>query len=75
MPFQGKWLREQWKILNFSITLDQSFLVTLERQAEWAIKNKLTDKTEVPNFLDFIYLKGLDIVKPKAITIIRQNKL
>lgn len=56
---------------HFKISLDQSFLKTLENQSKWAIKNKLTDQTRVPNFLDFIYLDALASVKPEGVTIIR----
>jgi len=56
---------------HFKIALDQSFLKTLENQSKWAIKNKLTDQTKVPDFLDFIYLDALASVKPEGVTIIR----
>ncbi len=56
---------------HFKISLDQSFLKTLENQSKWAIKNKLTDQTRVPDFLDFIYLDALASVKPEGVTIIR----
>lgn len=62
---------ELWGIYHFGVTLDQSLLITLEDQARWAIKNKLTDKTEVPNYLNFIYQDGLKAVKPETVTIIR----
>ncbi len=62
---------ELWGIYHFKVTLDQSLLITLENQARWAIKNRLTDETKVPNYLDFIYLDGLKAVKPEAVTIIR----
>ncbi len=64
-------LGELWGIYHFKVTLDQSFLITLEDQARWAIKSRLTDKTSVPNYLNFIYLDGLKAVKPEAVTIIR----
>ncbi len=64
-------LTELWDVFNFEVTLDQSLLVTLETEARWAIKNKLTDKTEVPNYLDYIYLDALEEVKPEAVGIIR----
>jgi len=63
-------INELWDSYNFEITLSQSLLVTLEDQARWAIRRKLTDKTKVPSFLNFIYLDGLEAVKPKAVTII-----
>ena len=63
-------LNELWKLYNFRVTLDQSLLVTLEAEARWAIKNKLTDATEVPNYLDYIYYDALEEVKPEAVGII-----
>ena len=56
---------------RFKITLDQALLLTLENQAKWAIENKLSDQTKVPNYLDFIYLDGLTAIKPEGVTIIR----
>ena len=64
-------LIELWDIYNFEITLDQSLLVALEAEARWAIKNNLTDKTEVPNYLDYIYFDALEEVKPEAVGLIR----
>lgn len=54
----------------FDITLDQSLLVTLEDQTRWAMKNKLTDRTEVPNYLEYIYIDALKEVNSDAVTII-----
>ncbi|MFH1958523.1 MAG: ABC transporter substrate-binding protein [bacterium] len=58
-------------VLNFELMLDQTILVTLEDEARWAIREGLTDKKEVPNYLDFIYMDALEDVKPEAVTIIR----
>jgi len=60
-----------WDDYVFEIFLDQSLLLSWEDIARWAIKNKFTDKTKVPNYLNVIYLDGLEAVKPEAITIIR----
>ncbi len=60
-----------WDYFTFEVSLDQSLLVTTEAEARWAIKNGFTDKTEVPNYLDYIYLDALEEVKPEAIRIIR----
>jgi NitT/TauT family transport system substrate-binding protein len=59
------------KAFEFRVELDQSLMITLENQARWAIKSKLTDRTEVPNFLEYIYLDGLKAVKSDAVTIHR----
>ena len=60
-----------WDMFNFELILDQSVLTSLEDEARWAIRVGLTDKKEVPNYLDFIYMDALDEVKPEAVTIIR----
>lgn len=61
---------DSWNQYSFAVTLDQSLLTTLEDQARWAIKNKLTQATQVPNYLNFIYLDGLQAVRPDGVTII-----
>jgi ABC-type nitrate/sulfonate/bicarbonate transport system substrate-binding protein len=60
-----------WDDFEFRLMLDQSILITLESEAKWAINNKFTDRTEVPNYLDYLYEEALKDVKPKAVTIIR----
>lgn len=60
-----------WPKQEFTVILEQAMLIALEDQARWRIKNKLTEATEVPNYLDYIYLDALEKVKPEAIGIIR----
>jgi NitT/TauT family transport system substrate-binding protein len=60
-----------WDDVIMEIFLDQSLLITLEAEARWAIKNQLTNRTEVPNYLNYIYFDALEEVKPEAIGIIR----
>jgi hypothetical protein len=45
-------------------------LILFEDQARWRIEQGLTDTTEVPNYLGFIYLDALEKVKSEAVTII-----
>lgn len=60
-----------WAEINIGVSLNQSLLLSFEDEARWAIRNKLTHKTKVPNYLNFIYPDGLEAVKPEAVTIIR----
>jgi NitT/TauT family transport system substrate-binding protein len=55
--------------LALTVTLPQALLVVMEDEARWSIKNSLTDRKEVPNYLNFIYFDGLMAVKPDAVTI------
>jgi ABC-type nitrate/sulfonate/bicarbonate transport system substrate-binding protein len=60
-----------WDEFRFQLMLDQTILLSLEDEARWAMREGLTDKKEIPNYLDFIYMHALEQVKPEAVTIIR----
>jgi ABC-type nitrate/sulfonate/bicarbonate transport system substrate-binding protein len=64
-------LAEDWGGQSLGVTLDQKLLLMLEDQSLWAIKSGLTNATKIPNYLDFIYLDGLQAVKPTAVRIVR----
>jgi len=64
-------LSELWDIYNFDVTIDQSLITTMESQAHWAIRKKMTDRVLVPNFLDTLYLDGLNTIAPGAVTVIQ----
>jgi len=60
-----------WQKLDYTISFPQALIIAMEDGARWRIQNNLTDATEVPNYLDYIYMDALETVKPEAITIIR----
>ena len=60
-----------WANFRFRISLPQGMLTMLEDQARWAIANRYTKATELPNFLDSIYLDAMLAVQPQAVSIIR----
>ena len=43
----------------------------MENEARWMINNNLTAKTQVSDFLDYIYTDRLREVKPDAVNIMR----
>jgi NitT/TauT family transport system substrate-binding protein len=63
-------LQELWPSYRFNVTLDQSLLLTLEDETRWAIKNQLTDRTSIPNYLEHVYPDALEAVTPAAVTVI-----
>jgi len=63
-------LKELWPTYRFNVTLDQSLLLTLEDETRWAIKNQLTARPDIPNYLNYLYLDGLEAVKPESVTVI-----
>jgi NitT/TauT family transport system substrate-binding protein len=64
-------LYEIGDIFTFRVALDQSLLVDFEDQTRWAIKNRLTVRRDMPNYLDHIYSDGLQAVKPDAVRMVR----
>ena len=71
MNFTEAYTETAWRQNQFLLTLDQSLILSMEDEARWMIANKLTNETEVPNFLNYIYLDGLVSVKPDSVNVIR----
>lgn len=69
-PAQLAELKAAWPTYRFGVVLDQGLILALEDEARWAIKNKLSGRADMPNYLDLIYLDGLESVMPSAVTII-----
>ena len=65
------YIESVWSDFHFVVDLTQSMIIAMEDQARWKMENNLTDKTEVPNYLDYIYFDALEEVKPETIGIIR----
>ncbi|HLP97396.1 MAG TPA: NrtA/SsuA/CpmA family ABC transporter substrate-binding protein [Sideroxyarcus sp.] len=58
---------EVWTSFNYHVVQDQTLLLTLEDETRWAMKNKLTEQTVMPDYLGYIHLDSLRDVKPEAI--------
>lgn len=58
-----------WNPLNFTLELNQSFIISLEEQARWAIRRRLVEATAVPNFMEWIHADALAAVKPDAVSV------
>ncbi len=65
------YIESVWSEFHFVVDLSQSMIIAMEDQARWRMGNNLTDKTEIPNYLDYIYLDALEEIKPEAVGIIR----
>ncbi len=69
--YEPGYLQSVWPKYSYSVRLPQALILDMEDEARWRIENKLTDKTTVPNYLDFIYTDALEAVNPEAVTVIR----
>jgi len=60
-----------WQEIDLRLTLDQHLLLTFEEVARWAIKSRFTDRTSVPNYLNFIHADALKVLRPHSVTVIK----
>ncbi|MBV8620823.1 MAG: NrtA/SsuA/CpmA family ABC transporter substrate-binding protein [Curvibacter sp.] len=63
-------MKKFWSSYRFDMRLDQGLILALEDETRWVIKNRLSSTTVMPNFLDSLYLDGLDSVSPEAVSVI-----
>jgi NitT/TauT family transport system substrate-binding protein len=68
--YESDYIDYSWPKQEFAVILKQAMLITFEDQARWRIEHGLTDATEVPNYLDYIYMDALEEIKPEAVGII-----
>lgn len=71
LHFNDTYMQVVWSHINFDVSLDQDLLISMEDQARWAIENKISSATTVPDYTQFMYFNGLEAVKPEGITVIR----
>jgi len=64
-------VRHVWADSSFAVRLDQSLVLALEDESRWAINGKLTRAEKIPNYLEFIHIDALKLVKPDAVAILR----
>jgi sulfonate transport system substrate-binding protein len=63
-------VRDVWGDNKFGVFLDQSLVLALEEQSQWAIRKGLTSARDVPNYLHYVHFDGLKAVKPEAVRIL-----
>lgn len=64
-------LLAELKSNEFSLSLNQALLSVLEYEARWMIRNNLSDKTGMPDFLELIDTEPLAKVKPASVGIVK----
>lgn len=71
LGYTDEYINYIWAKFSFAATLDQELLLNMDDQARWVIENRLVANSNIPNYLRYIYIEGLESAKPGAITIIR----
>ncbi len=71
LDLDAAYMETVWSQNQFSLSLDQSLILAMEDEARWMIEHNLTSETTIPDFLEYIYVDGLEAIKPEAVNIIR----
>lgn len=71
LNYTSQYITDIWPDHRFSLSLDQSLILSMQDESRWLIQNNLTNATSLPNFTNYIYIYGLEAVKPMSVTIIR----
>ena len=61
------YMQTVWQQNQFSLTLDQSLIAAMEDESRWMIQNNMTNATKVPDFQKYMYVQGLNKVKPESV--------
>jgi ABC-type nitrate/sulfonate/bicarbonate transport system substrate-binding protein len=69
LKYDEAYIETRWPQNDYSLSLNQQLILTIEDEARWMISNNLTTEKTVPNFLDYIYAEGLKAAKPGSVTI------
>jgi NitT/TauT family transport system substrate-binding protein len=70
LNYSTNYTEKIWANHQFTLSLEQSLILRMEDQSRWMIRNNLTS-SPVPNFLNYIYIDGLESVDPGSVNIIR----
>ena len=63
--YEESYNEDAWGKHKFVVDLTQAMVLKFEDIARWRIENNLAEATEVPNYLDYIYIDALESVKPE----------
>jgi ABC-type nitrate/sulfonate/bicarbonate transport system substrate-binding protein len=63
-----------WRREEYALKMDQRILMAMEDEARWAMRHNLTDKKDIPNYLDYLYLEPMAAVKPGAVKLMAREK-
>jgi NitT/TauT family transport system substrate-binding protein len=60
-----------WKDYDFSISLAQPLIASLEVQSRWAMREGLVGSTKMPDYLSYVDTAPLRSVDPDAVTLVK----
>lgn len=70
LNYTSSYIDGVWPLHDFSLSLDQSLVIAMQDEAQWMINNQFTNQTQIPNFTNYIYTRGLIAVDPQSVTLV-----
>jgi ABC-type nitrate/sulfonate/bicarbonate transport system substrate-binding protein len=64
-------IAELWPDFRFALSLNQSLIASLESAARWAIQEELVKARVVPNYLEYIDVRPLKLLRPARVTVVK----
>ena len=71
LDLDDKFIDWIWDDFNFRLSLDQTFLLTLENESRWAVENKIVKNDTLPNYLKYINTAPLLSIDKNMVGIIQ----
>jgi len=69
LNLQGEHMSRIWSRTRLRVCLTQDLLIRMEDEARWCRK-RMTPPGSMPNFYNYMYLDGLEQVRPEAVSVI-----
>ena len=70
LNYTSSYIDSVWPLHDFSLSLDQSLVIAMQDEAQWMVNNQFTNQTQIPNFTNYIYTRGLTAVDPQSVTLV-----
>lgn len=74
LNYTEEYMATVWPDHQFSLSLDESLVLAMEEEGRWMINNNLTTPEKISDYRNYIYMKGLEKVKPESVNIIRRSE-
>ncbi len=71
LNYDESYIESVWPQHQFALSLDQTLIVAMKDEAQWMINSNLTSEKIIPDFVNYIYLDALKVIRPEAVNIIR----
>lgn len=59
-----------WNTTQFGLSFDQSLIAAMDDEGRWMISNNQPVGGMVPDYRDYVYLDGMNTVKPQAVNVV-----